>query len=169
MWENLKPTVWRTFSWSLNYCCCCCRCCCWRCCLYLSAPRPVFKPSPTSWRTSPRSARRWSTTKASPVQHKPLIREHRRVNFTSRIVKCPVKLPYSTHNIFSELRVLMLCCLFCLFYADKSGPTVLPVPVPVFVPVPMNMYSQYTPKPVGLPIPVHKTPLRLLAKHCIFY
>ncbi|XP_024151010.1 zinc finger MYM-type protein 4 isoform X1 [Oryzias melastigma] len=31
---------------------------------------------------------------------------------------------------------------------------VLPVPVPVYLPVPMNMYSQYTPKPVGLPLPV---------------
>ncbi|XP_029919162.1 zinc finger MYM-type protein 4 isoform X2 [Myripristis murdjan] len=31
---------------------------------------------------------------------------------------------------------------------------VLPVPVPVFVPVPMSMYSQYTPKPVGLPLPL---------------
>ncbi|XP_019905867.2 zinc finger MYM-type protein 4 isoform X2 [Esox lucius] len=31
---------------------------------------------------------------------------------------------------------------------------ILPVPVPVFVPVPMNMYSQYTPCPVGLPIPL---------------
>ncbi|XP_036948803.1 uncharacterized protein LOC119016720 isoform X3 [Acanthopagrus latus] len=37
---------------------------------------------------------------------------------------------------------------------DKCGPTVLPVPVPVFIPVPMNMYSQYTPKPVCLPIPL---------------
>ncbi|XP_072227140.1 zinc finger MYM-type protein 4-like [Leuresthes tenuis] len=31
---------------------------------------------------------------------------------------------------------------------------VLPVPVPVFLPVPMNMYSQYTPKPVCLPLPL---------------
>uniref|UniRef100_A0A3B4Y099 Zinc finger MYM-type protein 4-like n=1 Tax=Seriola lalandi dorsalis TaxID=1841481 RepID=A0A3B4Y099_SERLL len=31
---------------------------------------------------------------------------------------------------------------------------VLPVPVPVFVPVPMNMYSQCTPRPVGLPLPL---------------
>uniref|UniRef100_A0A7N6C0V7 TRASH domain-containing protein n=1 Tax=Anabas testudineus TaxID=64144 RepID=A0A7N6C0V7_ANATE len=31
---------------------------------------------------------------------------------------------------------------------------VLPVPVPVYVPVPMNMYSQCTPRPVGLPLPL---------------
>ncbi|KAL2080385.1 hypothetical protein ACEWY4_024178 [Coilia grayii] len=31
---------------------------------------------------------------------------------------------------------------------------VLPIPVPVFVPVPMNLYSQYTPQPLGLPLPV---------------
>ncbi|KAM8841688.1 zinc finger MYM-type protein 4 isoform 2-T3 [Spinachia spinachia] len=31
---------------------------------------------------------------------------------------------------------------------------VVPVPVPVYVPVPMNMYSQYTPKSLGLPLPV---------------
>uniref|UniRef100_A0A1A7X4M1 TRASH domain-containing protein n=1 Tax=Iconisemion striatum TaxID=60296 RepID=A0A1A7X4M1_9TELE len=31
---------------------------------------------------------------------------------------------------------------------------VLPVPVPVYLPVPMNMYSQYAPKPVGLPLPL---------------
>uniref|UniRef100_A0A665TA65 Zinc finger, MYM-type 4 n=1 Tax=Echeneis naucrates TaxID=173247 RepID=A0A665TA65_ECHNA len=30
----------------------------------------------------------------------------------------------------------------------------LPVPVPVFVPVPMSMYSQFTPKPIGLPLPL---------------
>ncbi|XP_051245715.1 zinc finger MYM-type protein 4-like isoform X1 [Dicentrarchus labrax] len=31
---------------------------------------------------------------------------------------------------------------------------VLPLPVPVYLPVPMGMYSQYTPKPVGLPLPL---------------
>ncbi|XP_053190912.1 zinc finger MYM-type protein 4-like [Scomber japonicus] len=31
---------------------------------------------------------------------------------------------------------------------------VLPVPVPVYIPVPMSMYSQCTPKPVGLPFPL---------------
>ncbi|XP_074468770.1 zinc finger MYM-type protein 4-like isoform X2 [Sebastes fasciatus] len=31
---------------------------------------------------------------------------------------------------------------------------VVPVPVPVYIPVPMNMYSQCTPRPVGLPLPV---------------
>ncbi|KAM3858577.1 zinc finger MYM-type protein 4-like [Diretmus argenteus] len=31
---------------------------------------------------------------------------------------------------------------------------VLPVPVPVFIPLPMSMYSQYTPRPVGLPLPL---------------
>uniref|UniRef100_A0A1A8K1U5 TRASH domain-containing protein n=1 Tax=Nothobranchius kuhntae TaxID=321403 RepID=A0A1A8K1U5_NOTKU len=31
---------------------------------------------------------------------------------------------------------------------------VLPVPVPVYLPVPMGMYSQYAPKPVGLPLPL---------------
>ncbi|KAJ8000005.1 hypothetical protein DPEC_G00200320 [Dallia pectoralis] len=39
---------------------------------------------------------------------------------------------------------------------DDKYPSVIivPVPVPVFVPVPMNMYSQFTPSPVGLPIPL---------------
>nr|XP_046274089.1 zinc finger MYM-type protein 4-like isoform X2 [Scatophagus argus] len=31
---------------------------------------------------------------------------------------------------------------------------VVPVPVPVYVPVPMNMYTQCTPRTVGLPLPV---------------
>ncbi|XP_038581186.1 zinc finger MYM-type protein 4-like isoform X1 [Micropterus salmoides] len=31
---------------------------------------------------------------------------------------------------------------------------VVPIPVPVYVPVPMNMYSQCTPRPVGLPVPL---------------
>ncbi|XP_049890849.1 zinc finger MYM-type protein 4 isoform X3 [Epinephelus moara] len=31
---------------------------------------------------------------------------------------------------------------------------VVPIPVPVYVPVPMNMYSQCTPRPVGLPLPL---------------
>uniref|UniRef100_A0A8C2XSA9 TRASH domain-containing protein n=1 Tax=Cyclopterus lumpus TaxID=8103 RepID=A0A8C2XSA9_CYCLU len=31
---------------------------------------------------------------------------------------------------------------------------VVPVPVPVYIPVPMNMYSQFTPKALGLPLPV---------------
>uniref|UniRef100_A0A4W6DAT5 TRASH domain-containing protein n=1 Tax=Lates calcarifer TaxID=8187 RepID=A0A4W6DAT5_LATCA len=38
----------------------------------------------------------------------------------------------------------------------------LPIPVPVYVPLPMNMYSQYTPQPVNLPLPVRKTPLENL-------
>uniref|UniRef100_A0A673WCW3 Zinc finger MYM-type containing 3 n=1 Tax=Salmo trutta TaxID=8032 RepID=A0A673WCW3_SALTR len=36
----------------------------------------------------------------------------------------------------------------------QSPPVVLPVPVPVFVPVPLNMYSQYTPIPMALPLPI---------------
>lgn len=46
-------------------------------------------------------------------------------------------------------------------FSDNFVPTVivLPVPVPVYVPLPMNMYSQYTPEPVGLPLPVCETPL----------
>lgn len=42
---------------------------------------------------------------------------------------------------------------------DISFPRVMivPVPVPVYIPVPMNMYSQCTPKPVGLPVPVRRT------------
>ncbi|XP_060948228.1 uncharacterized protein LOC133025555 [Limanda limanda] len=31
---------------------------------------------------------------------------------------------------------------------------VLPLPVPAYVPLPMNMYSQFTPQPVGLPVPL---------------
>uniref|UniRef100_A0A3Q4HMF6 Zinc finger MYM-type protein 4-like n=1 Tax=Neolamprologus brichardi TaxID=32507 RepID=A0A3Q4HMF6_NEOBR len=44
-------------------------------------------------------------------------------------------------------------CSFLLL-EDRCDPkvVVLPVPVPVYVPVPMNMYSQYTPQPVGLPL-----------------
>ncbi|XP_075995646.1 zinc finger MYM-type protein 4 [Genypterus blacodes] len=39
---------------------------------------------------------------------------------------------------------------------DETLPKVivLPVPVPVYVPVPMNMYSQCTPRPIGLPLPL---------------
>eukprot|EP00063_Salmo_salar_P058175 XP_014033010.1 PREDICTED: zinc finger MYM-type protein 4-like isoform X3 [Salmo salar] len=39
---------------------------------------------------------------------------------------------------------------------DDDFPKVIivPVPVPVYVPVPMNLYTQYTPQPVGLPIPL---------------
>ncbi|XP_061597263.1 zinc finger MYM-type protein 4 isoform X3 [Cololabis saira] len=39
---------------------------------------------------------------------------------------------------------------------DDSFPKVivLPIPVPIYLPVPMNMYSQYSPNPVGLPIPL---------------
>lgn len=39
---------------------------------------------------------------------------------------------------------------------DETPPKVivLPLPVPVFVPVPMNLYTQYTPQPFGLPFPV---------------
>uniref|UniRef100_A0A673G1F8 Zinc finger MYM-type protein 4-like n=1 Tax=Sinocyclocheilus rhinocerous TaxID=307959 RepID=A0A673G1F8_9TELE len=40
--------------------------------------------------------------------------------------------------------------------STQDGPSVivLPVPVPIYVPVPMNLYTQYTPKSVGLPLPV---------------
>ncbi len=47
--------------------------------------------------------------------------------------------------------------VFLLFLStDDTFPKmmIVPVPVPVYVPVPMNMYSQCTPKPVGLPLPV---------------
>ncbi|XP_038827980.1 zinc finger MYM-type protein 4-like [Salvelinus namaycush] len=39
---------------------------------------------------------------------------------------------------------------------DDNFPKVIivPIPVPVYVPVPMNLYTQYTPQPVGLPIPL---------------
>ncbi|XP_045080282.1 zinc finger MYM-type protein 3-like isoform X3 [Coregonus clupeaformis] len=36
----------------------------------------------------------------------------------------------------------------------QSPPAVLPVPVPVFVPVPLNMYCQYTPITMALPLPL---------------
>ncbi|KAK3525450.1 hypothetical protein QTP86_031539 [Hemibagrus guttatus] len=37
---------------------------------------------------------------------------------------------------------------------DETPPKVIVLPVPVFVPVPMHLYTQYTPHPVGLPFPV---------------
>jgi hypothetical protein len=46
------------------------------------------------------------------------------------------------------------CCLVVSDDFLQSPPVVLPVPVPVFVPVPLNMYSQYTPIPMALPLPV---------------
>uniref|UniRef100_A0A671S4Q0 Zinc finger MYM-type protein 4-like n=1 Tax=Sinocyclocheilus anshuiensis TaxID=1608454 RepID=A0A671S4Q0_9TELE len=44
----------------------------------------------------------------------------------------------------------------CDVNTQTDGPSVivLPVPVPIYVPVPMNLYTQYTPKSVGLPLPV---------------
>ncbi|XP_026087332.1 zinc finger MYM-type protein 4-like isoform X1 [Carassius auratus] len=44
----------------------------------------------------------------------------------------------------------------CDMNTQTDGPPVivLPVPVPVYVPLPMNLYTQYTPKSVGLPLPV---------------
>uniref|UniRef100_A0A673G9F5 Zinc finger MYM-type protein 4-like n=1 Tax=Sinocyclocheilus rhinocerous TaxID=307959 RepID=A0A673G9F5_9TELE len=44
----------------------------------------------------------------------------------------------------------------CDMNTQTDGPSVivLPVPVPIYVPVPMNLYTQYTPKSVGLPLPV---------------
>lgn len=45
----------------------------------------------------------------------------------------------------------------CLSVSDdflQSPPAMLPVPVPVFVPVPLNMYCQYTPMTMALPLPV---------------
>uniref|UniRef100_A0A673H2X6 Zinc finger MYM-type containing 4 n=1 Tax=Sinocyclocheilus rhinocerous TaxID=307959 RepID=A0A673H2X6_9TELE len=44
----------------------------------------------------------------------------------------------------------------CDMNTQTDGPSVivLPVPVPVYVPLPMNLYTQYTPKSVGLPLPV---------------
>uniref|UniRef100_A0A3P8QSP5 TRASH domain-containing protein n=1 Tax=Astatotilapia calliptera TaxID=8154 RepID=A0A3P8QSP5_ASTCA len=58
-------------------------------------------------------------------------------------------------TIFSELTVFGVYSIFSfLLLEDRCDPkvVVLPVPVPVYVPVPMNMYSQYTPQPVGLPL-----------------
>ncbi|XP_005159755.1 zinc finger MYM-type protein 4 isoform X2 [Danio rerio] len=44
----------------------------------------------------------------------------------------------------------------CDMDSQTEGPAVivLPVPVPIYVPVPMSLYTQYTPKSVGLPLPV---------------
>ncbi|KTG35826.1 hypothetical protein cypCar_00003561 [Cyprinus carpio] len=44
----------------------------------------------------------------------------------------------------------------CDMNTQTDGPSVivLPVPVPVYIPLPMNLYTQYTPKSVGLPLPV---------------
>ncbi|XP_052440696.1 zinc finger MYM-type protein 4 isoform X1 [Carassius gibelio] len=44
----------------------------------------------------------------------------------------------------------------CDMNTQTDGPSVivLPVPVPIYVPLPMNLYTQYTPKSVGLPLPV---------------
>uniref|UniRef100_A0A8C1GSG5 Zinc finger MYM-type protein 4-like n=1 Tax=Cyprinus carpio TaxID=7962 RepID=A0A8C1GSG5_CYPCA len=44
----------------------------------------------------------------------------------------------------------------CDMNTQTDGPPVivLPVPVPIYVPLPMNLYTQYTPKSVGLPLPV---------------
>lgn len=47
------------------------------------------------------------------------------------------------------LSLVHICCPL-----DGPSVIVLPVPVPVYVPVPMNLYTQYTPKSVGLPLPV---------------
>lgn len=30
----------------------------------------------------------------------------------------------------------------------------VPVPVPVFVPIPLHLFTQYTPVPLGMPVPV---------------
>uniref|UniRef100_I3KML4 TRASH domain-containing protein n=1 Tax=Oreochromis niloticus TaxID=8128 RepID=I3KML4_ORENI len=60
----------------------------------------------------------------------------------------------------SELCTMFLsnhtyCSVFFLSVDDIFPKMViLPVPVPVYLPVPMNMYSQCTPKPVGLPLPL---------------
>ncbi|TRZ01840.1 hypothetical protein DNTS_004280 [Danionella cerebrum] len=44
----------------------------------------------------------------------------------------------------------------CDMETQTEGPSVMvvPVPVPVYVPVPMNLYTQFTPKSVGLPLPI---------------
>ncbi|KAG2461171.1 ZMYM4 protein, partial [Polypterus senegalus] len=36
----------------------------------------------------------------------------------------------------------------------KPEVIVLPIPVPVFVPVPLNLFTQYTPYPFGIPVPL---------------
>uniref|UniRef100_A0A671RJ86 Zinc finger MYM-type protein 4-like n=1 Tax=Sinocyclocheilus anshuiensis TaxID=1608454 RepID=A0A671RJ86_9TELE len=52
----------------------------------------------------------------------------------------------------SEALVINVMLAFCPL--DGPSVIVLPVPVPVYVPLPMNLYTQYTPKSVGLPLPV---------------
>ncbi len=41
-----------------------------------------------------------------------------------------------------------------LVFCPVDGPSMIVLPVPVYVPLPMNLYTQYTPKIVGLPLPV---------------
>uniref|UniRef100_A0A8C2BR96 Zinc finger, MYM-type 4 n=1 Tax=Cyprinus carpio TaxID=7962 RepID=A0A8C2BR96_CYPCA len=52
----------------------------------------------------------------------------------------------------SEALVINVMLVFCPL--DGPSVIVLPVPVPVYIPLPMNLYTQYTPKSVGLPLPV---------------
>lgn len=43
---------------------------------------------------------------------------------------------------------------------DENGenvrlvPIPIPVPTPIYIPVPMHLYTQYTPLPLGFPLPV---------------
>lgn len=55
------------------------------------------------------------------------------------------------------------CCFFFLFIStviDENGEKVRLIPVPIFIPtpmyipVPMHLYTQYTPFPLGFPVPV---------------
>lgn len=44
--------------------------------------------------------------------------------------------------------------VFCPTESAFPQIMVVPVPVPVYVPLPMNMYTQCTPRPLGVPLPV---------------
>lgn len=60
---------------------------------------------------------------------------------------------------FSKSSQFKIPFLFSPLSVDDAFPKIMvvPIPVPVYVPVPMNMYSQCTPRPVGLPVPVRQT------------
>lgn len=44
--------------------------------------------------------------------------------------------------------------VFCPTETAFPQVLIVPVPVPVYVPLPMNMYTQCTPRPLGVPLPV---------------
>lgn len=99
-------------------------------------------------------------TKPEPVNPTPVILRRKVVltSFNSQVSSNLSLEIYKKSLLNREINSILSSSFLTVVVSDDIPKVIVlpvPVPVPVFVPVPMNLYTQYVPHTVGLPLPVH--------------